>query len=1507
MNQTKCPPNDALAKYAVGNLATDEMSALDTHVDSCTRCQKTLDQLSGDQLREGSDSLVAQLHQVPLPSPYANEPQLQRALKEACQQASVTDTSVSGNADTSSRPPFDPYHAWLSIPPTEQPPNLYRLLGLDLFEKKDDVIDSAADRQMAHVRTFQGGKHRDHSQKLLNEISNARITLLDKKKRDAYDVQLRERLDEQKQPGELPAWPKGKQPKTVADFEKCLVAAGLFSKAEIREYKEGLPAKDQPKTIKDFAMGLARANRLTRYQALVAFEGLQHPLVYGPYVVLEEIGAGGMGKVFKARHRHMDRLVALKVLAAGALSSSKALERFHQEVKAAAQLSHPNIVAAYDAGEQDGTHYFVMEFVDGRDLSDVVKDRGALPVTQAVGYVLQAARGLEYAHSQGIIHRDIKPANLIVAQASSLRNEKQDARHHESSVKILDMGLARMDSLGDSNEEARQLTESGQLMGTVDYMSPEQAEDTRSADRRADIYSLGCTLYRLLTGKSPYAGKTAMQVLLAHREAPIPSLCEACPEVPESLDNTFQKMLAKNRDERQESMSDVITELETALQFCETPAANANPVTIAPKAHAISASRDAGLTEFFDNIGDDAPRAVESPKVSRKTSKSTMSPTWILGGVIVGGLAFLILLGAVVIKLTTPMGEIEVVLDEGVADSIELVVTEGGKQVDLISKIDGWKVSVSDGEYKLDIKGGNDRFEVQDKKVSIYKGNVATVRVTLKPVHNGKGIEVNPSSKSVDLLAMIDPIKHTVVGEWSWQDNVLLSKGAKAARIQVPYTPPESYVLRAKVRRVSGSEGVNLGIIVDDCLVCMGLDAYSSTTSGISSVDDMYFDTAKNPTQRRLRVFENGQIAEIVCRVGPGEVCTEVNGREILHWKEDSRRFTKPDWFTFPNERQLALGTEVDPYEFHSLTLRPIHPDDVAPRSGLTAEYFADGEFSKPVISRRDQVVDFQWREGSPHPEVPNDMFSARWQGWIKAPQPGKYRFQLYVDDDASLYLDDKLVVKSAELRIAPYDVEVQLTDRPHRIRIDYVETKDTGRISLRWVRPGNAAEEVVPSECLFTTLAAAEKAKVVLRPLLGSRQPVQPFVLPVEGIPGITELQPEESPPEAWRVPGVFARITGQGKLRFPPIPSRHYVIEWTMRVDAAGGDFDFKSRTHPNHAEAQFHWDPEAGPRGANVCLLQDHPGTGGTFWNGGRHVGIGDTHKLKMIVFDGKVQLVFDDAYALGCHNVSGDGAFEMEAEWIESLVTVFDAKIRQIRADDARWIGPKVPSPFLRPRATLPVVEAEVAAGETVDLTDRIISQMHDSVVSGDWSVLASKIINVGSSAHATLRMPVDLSEAAEYKLSFSFTMRDGKEAIQTILPANNQFFLALVNDSHDLSRLIFDNQSFADNATTKPAIKLELKKTYDYEARVQVREGKLAAQVHVRPEGEPLGEPYLVIIDQPTKDFQLPDWLRHISPVIEGQGTPAFQGHFSSGSISDVQLKVFKGRAKILAWKLSAND
>lgn len=292
------------------------------------------------------------------------------------------------------------------------------------------------------------------------------------------------------------------------------------------------------------AQSLLAAGALTDFQLDAIARGRPETLRLGNYHILSRLGAGGMGTVFKARHRRMKRIVALKVLAASLSKDEAFVQRFQREVETIARLSHPNIVMAYDADEADVGHFLVMEFVDGQDLASLIEKQGTLSPAQAVDYIAQAARGLAYAHSQGIIHRDIKPHNLLLDRAGV--------------VKIADLGLARLSQIGSPGSA---LTQAGGILGTVDYMPPEQALDSTAIDQRADIYSLGCTLWFLLTGKTLYAGQSVMSILLKHREAPIPSLTDQQADALPEFDPLLQRMLAKSPEARFQSMAELLSDL----------------------------------------------------------------------------------------------------------------------------------------------------------------------------------------------------------------------------------------------------------------------------------------------------------------------------------------------------------------------------------------------------------------------------------------------------------------------------------------------------------------------------------------------------------------------------------------------------------------------------------------------------------------------------------------------------------------------------------------------------------------------------------------------------------------------------------------------------------------------------------------------------------------------------------------------------------------------------------
>jgi serine/threonine protein kinase len=334
-------------------------------------------------------------------------------------------------------------------------------------------------------------------------------------------------------------------PATADELLALVQRSGVADEAKLRAYTQKLTQSgSMPSEPAKLAGVLVRDGVLTYFQAEQLLQGKYKRFTIGKYKVLEKLGAGGMAQVFLCEHKLMRRRVAIKVLPTAKADDPSSLERFYREARAVAAVDHPNIVRAYDIDQDENLHFLVMEYVDGTNLQDLVKKFGALDIIRACHYIYGASVGLQHAHEIGLVHRDIKPGNILVDRAGV--------------VKVLDMGLARF-----FNDEEDVLTKKydENVLGTADYLAPEQALESHTVDIRADIYALGATFYFLLTGNPLFPEGSVAQKLIWHQSRQPKAIRSIRPEVPEEIVAIINKMMAKDREKRYQTPAEVLAAL----------------------------------------------------------------------------------------------------------------------------------------------------------------------------------------------------------------------------------------------------------------------------------------------------------------------------------------------------------------------------------------------------------------------------------------------------------------------------------------------------------------------------------------------------------------------------------------------------------------------------------------------------------------------------------------------------------------------------------------------------------------------------------------------------------------------------------------------------------------------------------------------------------------------------------------------------------------------------------
>jgi serine/threonine protein kinase/Tol biopolymer transport system component len=696
---------------------------------------------------------------------------------------------------------------------------------------------------------------------------------------------------------------------TMDDAEDSLVVR--LRRAPARE-------KYQDETQYEEAMGRAAAVFTTESAYAAQTTQLQE---VGEYQLLEKLGEGGMGMVYKALQTKLQRVVALKLLPQNRMDDQKAVARFEREMAAIGGLDHPNIVRATHAGEHEGTSFLVMDYVDGLDLSEVARRCGPMPVSDACELVRQAAVGLQYVNDNGMVHRDVKPSNLMLTS--------------EGQVKVLDLGLALLQEKQPTESE---VTAVGQAMGTADYIAPEQAADSHTVDIRADVYSLGCTLFRLLTGRPPYVGKNyknAFEKMMGHVRDPLPSIRELRGDLPETLVAVIEQMLAKNPDDRlskPEAVAEAMTpfaqeaDLSQLIGWAKTHDAS-------PPAHAETLDgssdplADGNEEPAFLAEEDNAPyaRFRQTHPFSRRHSRWS---TMLVGLAVAGILAF-----AAIVTVVTDRGTLEIRTYD---DDVRVSILKGGREVAILDTKTDNKLTLHAGQYGVKLTGGKGDLQLNTNTFTLRRGDKVIVEVRRRPPIAVRGPKpppfatrlraTLPTDQWVDLLKPLDLGRDRVKGNWKRKGEAVSVEQSSLSRLMLPVDIQGGYDLQVEFTRDLGDGCATLFLPSGSRSCALFLSGDRGRISVLAAIDGRgAWANSGNPTIRSGTLI-NGRRYKALVRVRPkgDEVSIEVvlDGQPYISWKgKQARLSVTADWL-LPRHQQPGLGAHNNSVTFHSARLR---------------------------------------------------------------------------------------------------------------------------------------------------------------------------------------------------------------------------------------------------------------------------------------------------------------------------------------------------------------------------------------------------------------------------------------------------------------------------------------------------------------------------------------------------------------------------------------------------------
>ncbi len=674
----------------------------------------------------------------------------------------------------------------------------------------------------------------------------------------------------------------------------------------------------------------------------------------GNFQIVKKLGEGGMGVVYLANDLNVQRPVALKVLPKK-LATTEFLTRFRREAKLTGKLSHPNIVAAYNIGEDQGHHYYTMEYCEGATLDATLRKEKMLTQERAIEIVIQIARGLKHAHDNGVVHRDIKPSNVIMTKGNV--------------AKILDMGLSKEISSAEQSFN----TQTGLAVGTPHYISPEQARGNRDIDGRSDIYSLGATFYHLVTGKTPYEGSTSAVIMLKHLNEQLSNPQDINPDISDGVVQVIQKMMAKEREDRYANCSELLNDLELA-KVGKPPVSGVLP---AEKSNIARARKERATRRY--QVPGRAP--AHSARVAPASGDSSKTMLYIGGGIaaaaLIGLLVFAATRGDSQPDRQAKADDQRKLNDEREAER-KRNEAERNKQIeDKQKKAEADKREEANRKYAEEVRAADKiRKENEERKKAeeaAAQARAAQNKTPELPLAIAPRVaQTVGEGRKIDFLPLIDPKVDSVFGVWTLDKDGLSCTPTNYAALELPYSPPDEYDFRIRFTRQSGTETIRQILVKGDARFSWSMSLESNTVAGFAMLK------GKNANQNETTIkhsFNVGQQYESLVQVRNTGVSVYIDGKLINQLPTFKDLSSKAEWHQ-RDARLLGLGSNQSKVVFHSIEV---------------IEVRGKGTFTRPnnvpaIASTQLQVtpsitpVSSDWLELLPLVDLSKDKVNGNWE-----------------------------------------------------------------------------------------------------------------------------------------------------------------------------------------------------------------------------------------------------------------------------------------------------------------------------------------------------------------------------------------------------------------------------------------------------------------------------------------------------------------------------------------------